>query len=145
MIREVATITEVGADYLLVTTELKTGCSGCAQQSTCGAGIISKAFSDRRAAFRVNKPGDSHFSVGQTVELLLPEQMLTQASLLIYGLPLVVLLLSAATLQGGLGLHEGISIAGSLIAFGASFWGLKRWFKMRDLQVSQLLQVQQIH
>ena len=145
MIREVATITEIGADYLLVTTELKTGCSGCAQQTTCGAGIISKAFSDRRAAFRVQKPDTGDFHEGQTVELLLPEQMLTRASLLIYGAPLVVLILSAATLQGLLGINEGFSIIASLIAFGASFWALKRWFKMRDLQVSQLLQVQQIH
>ncbi|RUO57880.1 SoxR reducing system RseC family protein [Pseudidiomarina insulisalsae] len=143
MIREVALVQAVTDDYLEVTTELKTGCGGCAQQSTCGAGIISKAFSDRRARFRVARPAGD-FQVGETVELLMPEQALTKASLLIYGLPLVALFAMAALTQGLLALSEGVAILLSLGAFAGSFVLLKRWYQMRDLRVTQLLQVRQL-
>ncbi|MFC0444715.1 SoxR reducing system RseC family protein [Pseudidiomarina halophila] len=145
MIREVAIIKTVEQDTLLVTTELKSGCSGCAQQSNCGAGIISKAFSDRRAEFRVAKPAGMNFTAGEQIELLLPEQMLTRASLLIYGVPLMALLITAIVAQLLFGISEGRAILLSLAGFAASFWGLKRWFQMRDVKVSQLLQVQQLH
>lgn len=144
MIREVAIVQAVEAEYLEVTTELKTGCGSCAQQSTCGAGIISKAFSDRRATFRVARP-EGQFTVGETIELQMPEQALTQASLLIYGMPLVVLLAVAIIAQSVFGLSEGISIIAALIGFAASFVALKRWYQMRDLHVSRLLEVRQLH
>lgn len=144
MIREVAVVQAIEADYLEVSTELKTGCGGCAQQSTCGAGIISKAFSDRRATFRVARP-EGRFTVGETVELLMPEQALTQASLLIYGIPLLTLITIAVLAQGIMGISEGVSIIVAMIGFAASFIGLKRWYQMRDLQVTQLLQVRQLH
>lgn len=143
MIRELATIQTIADDYLEVSTELKTGCSGCAQQNTCGAGVISKAFSDRRATFRVNRPA-GQFNVGEQVELLLPEQMLTRASLLIYGVPLVALLAVAILSQSLLGLTEGVSILAAFAAFAGSFLALKHWFKRRDVQVSQFLKVQQL-
>lgn len=143
MIREVAEITAIYPDSLQVTTELKTGCSGCQQQSTCGAGIISKAFSDRRAEFLVQRPAGS-FSVGQQVELLLPEAVLTRFSLLIYIVPILVLLLSAILLTQVLQWPEGQAIIGSLMTFAASFWLLRRWLHLSDVQVTQLLSVQQI-
>lgn len=123
MIREVAIIKTVEQDTLLVTTELKSGCSGCAQQSNCGAGIISKAFSDRRAEFRVAKPAGMNFVAGEQIELLLPEQMLTRASLLIYGVPLMALLITALVAQLLFGISEGSAILLSLTGFAASFWG----------------------
>lgn len=143
MIRELATIQTIADDYLEVSTELKTGCGSCAQQNTCGAGVISKAFSDRRATFRVNRPA-GEFSVGEQVELLLPEQMLTQASLLIYGVPLIALFLMAVLSQSLLGFSEGVTIIAAFTAFIGSFWALKQWFKRRDIQVSQFLKVQQL-
>ena len=143
MIRELAEVVAVSEHSLRVSTELKTGCGSCAQQSTCGAGIISKAFSDRRAEFDVRKP-EGQFHQGQLIELLLPEQALTQLSLLLYGLPLLALMATAIVLSGVAGLTEGWVIIGAFISFGLSFYGLKHWLHHRDVQVSQLLSVQQI-
>ena len=75
----------------------------------------------------------------------MPEQALTQASLLIYGLPLIALLSVAIIAQTLFGLSEGVSIVAALIGFAASFVALKRWYQMRDLQVTQLLEVRQLH
>lgn len=143
MIRELAEVVAVSEHSLRVSTELKTGCGSCAQQSTCGAGIISKAFSDRRAEFDVRKP-EGQFQQGQLIELLLPEQALTQLSLMLYGLPLLALMATAMVLGNITGITEGWVIIGAFISFGFSFYGLKRWLHHRDVQVSQLLSVQQI-
>ncbi len=144
MIREIAEIVAVEKQRLVVSTQLKTGCGGCAQQNTCGAGIISKAFSDRRAEFSVSRPaGDFH--VGQQIELLLPEVALTKFSLLMYGIPILTLLLIASVLSNVAWMSEGWVIIAAFVGFGLSFKGLRSWMKKRDLQVSQLLSVQQIH
>lgn len=143
MIRELAEVVAINTDTLRVSTELKTGCGSCAQQSTCGAGIISKAFSDRRAEFEVRKPA-GQFYLGQHIELLLPEQALTQLSLLMYGVPLLALMLSAIVLGQVTMLSEGWVILSAFASFALSFYGLKRWLHHRDVQVSQLLSVQQI-
>lgn len=143
MIRELAQIISVETEQLVVTTELKSGCGSCVQQSTCGAGIISKAFADRRAEFRVQKPA-GNFYPGQQIELLLPEQAITQYSLLLYGAPIFVLLAVAVLLtQAGI-MSEGWVILWAFVGFGLSFVGLKRWLHHRDIQVSQLLSVKQI-
>ncbi|RUO41191.1 Fis family transcriptional regulator [Pseudidiomarina aestuarii] len=142
MIREHAHIVAVEANYLLVSTQLKTGCGSCQQQNTCGAGIISKAFSDRRAEFRIAKPEQGQFRAGEMVELLLPETALTKLSLLLYGTPLTALLGVAVLTTSALQWPEGAVILASLLAFGLSFWSLKRWLKKHDLRVNQLLTIQ---
>ncbi|MGI0152285.1 SoxR reducing system RseC family protein [Pseudidiomarina sp. WS423] len=143
MIRELAEVIAVDESSLLVATQLKTGCSGCAQQNTCGAGVISKAFADRRAQFRVAKPmGD--FRVGEQLELLLPEQTLTHFSLLMYGLPIVVLTLLAMLLTKFTSWPEGWIILTAFAGFGLSFIGLKKWLSQRDIQINKQLKVEQI-
>ncbi len=143
MIRERAEVVQVESDYLLVTTQLKTGCSGCAQQTVCGTGIISKAFADRRAAFRVLKPA-GQFYVGQHIELLLPEDALSRFSLLVYVVPLFSLFMLAWITGHLLHWPEGWVIVSSFIGFSMSFYLLKHWLQKRDIQVMQLLSVQQI-
>lgn len=143
MIRELAEVIAVESNFLLVSTELKTGCTGCAQQNTCGAGVISKAFSDRRAEFRVHKP-EGQFSPGQQIELLLPEQALTRYSLAVYLLPILVLLLIAIATGQLLLWSEGWVILSAFSGFAFSFYLLRHWLQQRDIQVAQLLSVQQI-
>jgi sigma-E factor negative regulatory protein RseC len=144
MIRERAEIIAMHDDYLTVSTELKSGCGGCAQQNSCGAGIISKAFADRRAQFIVQRPAGLTLAVGEQVELALPQAMLTRFSLWVYGAPLLVLLLVALMGQLMLGWSEGYVIISALVSFGFSFVLIRQWLKLRDVQVSQLLQIQQI-
>ena len=80
MISERAEIVAIHDDYLTVSTKLKSGCGGCVQQNTCGAGIISKAFADRRAEFIVQRPSGMQFALGDHIELDLPQTMLTSYS-----------------------------------------------------------------
>ncbi|RUO79465.1 SoxR reducing system RseC family protein [Pseudidiomarina taiwanensis] len=143
MVREQAQVIALSDAELTLTTQLKMGCSGCQQQSSCGAGIISKAFSDRRAVFTVPRPLGFNAAIGETVTLELPEQALTRYSLLLYGAPLAALL-GMSLLSQALGTSEGASIVLAFMAMGLSFIGLRKWLRHRDVQVQQLLKVTEI-
>ncbi|TRW49597.1 SoxR reducing system RseC family protein [Aliidiomarina halalkaliphila] len=138
MIRELGEVIEVDGNSVTIATQLKQGCGGCQQQNHCGAGLLSKAFPSRQGTLSIWM--DSTPAVGDTVELLLPEQVMVRFSFLLYLVPLLALFAGAWLGQALLG-SEGISILLGFSAFALSFIGLKRWLKMRDIRVRQLLQV----
>ncbi|EKE84808.1 SoxR reducing system RseC family protein [Idiomarina xiamenensis] len=137
MIRELAEVVAIKPGIVVVSTQLKSGCSGCEQQRQCGAGLLSQVFSDRRAQFEV--PTQGAFSVGDQVELSIPEQHVTRYSLLVYSLPILALLLTALLTGPALNFAEGASILCSFAAMALTFYGLRCWLRYRDLQVQQLL------
>jgi len=135
MIREIAEVVAIDGTRIKVSTALKTGCSGCAQVKTCGAGMLSSLFENRRAEFELET--DLPLQLGDRVELQIPEQVITGFSLLLYGLPLLMLLSSALVLQLALQLPEGTVIVGAFTITGLTFWGLRRYFRGRDVHVTQ--------
>lgn len=135
MIRELAEVVAVDGQRITVSTELKTGCGSCEQQSVCGAGIISKVFSNRQAQFEVIS--SVAVTPGQQVELLIPEQVITRFSLLMYGLPILSLAVVAALLQSLSTLPEGLIILFSFAAMWLSFRGLRRYLRQRDVKLQQ--------
>lgn len=139
MIRELGEVVEVSAGKVVISTHLKSGCSGCEQQSRCGAGLLSKAFPNRRGEFSV--AGNYDFTPGQQVELQLPEQALTRFSLLLYIIPLLALLAGAAIGQLFWPEYEPLSILSGALFMAASFYLLRRYLRHRDVKVQGLLQV----
>lgn len=139
MIREIGEITAVSGQQVTITTALQQGCGGCKQQSHCGAGILSKALPNRRGSVDVwleNPP-----QVGTHVELWLPEKAMLKFSVLLYLLPILMLLAGAVMGEQLFPQQELYGIAFAGIGFAASFIGLKRWLRRRDLQVRELMQV----
>jgi len=122
--KEIAEVTAVEGNRVTVTTELKTACSGCAQVSNCGAGILSKVFADRNAQFTVVT--EQAFRPGELVQLEVPDTAVTRFALLLYGLPILMLLLILLSFAG----------------FALTFWGLKRWFRKRDIQVNAMVKLE---
>ena len=137
--KEIADVVAVNGHKITLTTELKTACSGCAQQSHCGAGLLSKLFADRHTTFVVHST--ETVAVGDRVEVQMSEANFTRYALLMYGMPIVCLLLAAALLTTFTLLPELLIIGLSFLAFGGCFVGLKRWFKNRDVKIQQLLRV----
>lgn len=137
--KEIAEVVAVNGQHITLSTELKSACSGCVQRSHCGAGILSKVFADRNAQFTVHS--DVPVSVGDQVELHMDESDFTRYAILLYGLPIIVLLIIAALLSSLSPLSEGFIIIFSFVAFGATFMALKHRFKQRDVKVQQLIQV----
>ena len=96
-------------------------------------------FADRNARFTVES--DLPVNLGDRVEVVMDESDFTRYALLLYGLPIVGLLLIAALLTHFSPLTEGIVILLAFSGFGAIFVGLKHWFRQRDVKVQQLIQI----
>ena len=137
--KEIAEVVAIDGQRITLSTQLKTACSGCTHNTTCGAGILSKGFADRNARFTVES--DLPVNLGDRVEVVMDESDFTRYALLLYGLPIVGLLLIAALLTHFSPLTEGIVILLAFSGFGAIFVGLKHWFRQRDVKVQQLIQI----
>ncbi|MDV6315345.1 SoxR reducing system RseC family protein [Idiomarina sp. HP20-50] len=140
--KEIAEVVAVEGNRVTVTTELKTACSGCAQVSNCGAGILSKVFADRNAQFTVLT--EQAFAPGDQVQLEVPEAAVTRFALVLYGLPILMLLLVAVLLENMGTLSEGVVILLSFTGFAITFWGLKHWFRKRDIQVNAMVKLETV-
>ncbi|MCH8501753.1 MAG: SoxR reducing system RseC family protein [Aliidiomarina sp.] len=139
MIRELGEVIAVDGHSVTIQTQLKSGCSGCQQQNHCGAGLLAKAFPDRRGVFDVwleNPP-----TVGAQVELLMPEKAMMQFSVLMYLLPIFALFAGAMIGSWLVPAHELVTIGLAAVAFAMSFYGLRRYLRARDARVRTLLQV----
>lgn len=139
MMTEIAEVVAVSGQRVTVATQLKTGCGSCAQQSNCGAGIISKVFANRRANFEVQT--DIPVTPGQQVELLIPEQVITRFSLLMYTLPIAILAIVAGLLQSFSTAPEGLIILLSFASMMLSFLGIKHYLKNRDMRLQQRVSI----
>lgn len=115
-IQEEGVVVAVAADGVWVETQRQSGCQSCSSRGGCGVGIMQKALNRRRHTVRVqtNLP----VQVGDHVRLLLPAAALVQASLLMYFLPLLGLIVGAVVGQTLLG-SNGAAMIGAAIGFFA--------------------------
>ena len=137
--KEIAEVVAIDGHRITLSTQLKTACSGCHHNTTCGAGILSKVFADRNARFTVES--ELPVQVGDQVEIVMDENDFTRYALILYGLPILGLLGIAMLLTQFSTLTEGLIILSSFAGFAAIFMGLKQWFRRRDVKVQQLIQI----
>lgn len=78
------------------------------------------------------------------MQLEVPETAVTRFALLLYGLPILTLLLLAVLLENTGTLPEGFVILLSFAGFAFTFWGLKRWFRKRDIQVNAMVKLETV-
>lgn len=139
MIRETGVVTAVDGNHIEVASQLKSGCTGCVQRNTCGAGLLSKAFPDRTSTIKMQAEGS--FNQGQQVELQMAEAAMASYSLLLYIAPLLALFIGAGVGQWLFAGSELAAIGSGFTMFAFSFVVLKRWLGCRKLQVQQLISV----
>ncbi|MDP5028932.1 MAG: SoxR reducing system RseC family protein [Paraglaciecola sp.] len=98
MIEEVGTIVSVtqehGVQNIWVETAIKTTCSSCQAQTNCGTSVVAKAFSPKKQSIKL--PYEHAVVIGQKVKLGVPEEALLSASLQVYLLPLLGLILGSS-------------------------------------------------
>ncbi|EHZ7122866.1 SoxR reducing system RseC family protein [Vibrio vulnificus] len=97
MMTALATVTQVTPNdhgfEVALSCEQQTSCSSCSSQKSCGTGVVSKAFGNKRLLWHLETQRRLH--VGQVVEIGIPEQSLLQSAMLVYLLPIVAMLLGA--------------------------------------------------
>ena len=102
-IQEEGVIVAVSTDGVWVETQRQSGCQSCSSRGGCGVGIMQKALNRRQHTVQVQT--DLPVQVGDHVRLLLPAAALVQASVLMYFLPLLGLIVGAVVGPSALGLR----------------------------------------
>ena len=118
MIEVRARVVSVDGDFALIETQRESACGHCQQQSGCGTSLLSRFVGNRQSHLRVLNPVNA--GPGDSVMLGLNERALTSASVTLYLLPLLALIIAAIAghfLASWFGLNstEPVSIIGGLL------------------------------
>lgn len=112
MILETGVVVAVESDSLWVETIQKSACEVCVAEKGCGQKFLSK-LAGKTTSIRVllNQRPSKNFTVGQSVTIGIPEDVIVMASLLVYLLPIVAAVAGAALFDGS----DLQSIGGALV------------------------------
>jgi sigma-E factor negative regulatory protein RseC len=131
MIEETGTVKKVKGNEVWIETQIKTTCGTCHVSKNCGTSVVAKAFTAKPELLRLISLYD--LKEGQTVKLGIPEEQLLGASILVYLLPILVLIVSVSCLQFLLPeVHEGWQILFGFTATATSFWQISKFAKKQD-------------
>lgn len=139
MIVETGVVVAVESDSLWVETIQKTACEACVAQKGCGTRVLSK-LTGKTNRIRVLAGGMSlrEIELGQDVDIAIPEDVIVNAALLVYLLPICTAVFTSWLVGSGGDLN---SIAGAL--FGLFAGGLVVSWHSRetrdDLRVNPVL------
>jgi len=122
-IREQGVVVALVTGGVVVETQRQTGCQSCASRGGCGINLMQKALN--RKSHQVRVATELTLGLGDRVQLVLPASALVQASLLMYVLPLLGLMIGALAGQL-LFATNGASILGGALGFGLALLGLSR-------------------
>jgi sigma-E factor negative regulatory protein RseC len=94
MIIEAATVIRVADDSVWVSCDNQAGCQRCAEGRGCGGGVFSRLLGDRLREVRVDRYGH-RLRAGDHVQIGIAEVDLLKASLMMYLVPLLTMLIMA--------------------------------------------------
>lgn len=86
-------VTQVDNQFAWVNTKSKLSCSSCKVESTCGNGILEKYLAGKIFVSKI--PNKLNAKVGDEVKIGIKNSSITKASLMIYWLPLLGLILGS--------------------------------------------------
>ncbi len=81
--------------FIWVETEIKSGCNHCVAKSGCGTGILGAVMGRRRPQLRVEN--NLGVKVGEAVVVAVEDSGIVTGSLLLYLIPLIMMIVGAAT------------------------------------------------
>lgn len=125
MIEEAAIVVAVEQDGVWVATERKTTCGSCSARMTCGQGLLASISSDKKP-HRVKVQTDMSLCEGDQVTLAVSETLLVRSAFLVYMLPLLLMFVSALSLNA-LSVSEPWIIFAALLGFVAGVVGVRRY------------------
>jgi len=112
MLIETGIVSAIQGNNVSVSTQNQLACSSCKAIDSCGNGILEKFFSGK--IFVTEMQNTIGAKIGDKVRIQIPKNSVTQAALVVYILPLVVMIL-AALVASSLGASENWSILSSVI------------------------------
>jgi len=131
---EVGVVVALDGDHALVETRRTSSCGGCAGSSACSS--LSGPKGQRAVTIRALNLTKAR--VGEHVQVVLPEGVVFQAALRVYGFPVLALILGAAAgdaLGGVYGASTAnlVALLGGLTALIGGFLMARRWDRQAAL------------
>ncbi|WP_273428231.1 SoxR reducing system RseC family protein [Marinobacter sp.] len=120
MITETGTVIALKGEQVWVQTISQSACENCSARSGCGQRVLASASGGRANQVLVHNTVSAQ--VGDEVTLGIDEQALLSASLMVYALPLLLMVLASIAghrLSGGM---DAGAIAGAVTGLAAGFW-----------------------
>ncbi len=112
MLEEQGLVTQLVGNSVTVITKNQLACSSCKVAETCGNGIVEKYLSGKMfSSLIINR---LNAQVGDTVIIQIPKSSITKASLIVYFIPLLGIMLFAI-IASWLNQSENITILSSLV------------------------------
>ncbi|AKJ41579.1 SoxR-reducing system protein RseC [Pragia fontium] len=118
MLREWATVIDWQQGIATLRCEQRSGCSSCQSQQTCGTRVLNKL--GPQVVHDLKIPVSQPLSIGQRVELGIPESGVLLSALLVYIVPLLGILLCASVFYSFAG-SDIAAVLGALIGGGLGF------------------------
>jgi len=120
MIEEQAIVSGLEGDLAIIRMQRQSVCSHCELNKGCGTGAIGRLLGHRSKPLAIRN--DYDLKAGDRVLLGLPDRAFLNASLLIYGLPLVALIGGGLMAQWAFAGSELSVIIFSTAGFFAGLW-----------------------
>ena len=124
MLSEPAIVKRRVDDRVEVELVRESACAGCDLNQGCGTGALGRLLGKRKRPLLVSSERELH--PGDRVVLSLPEAALVRVSLLVYGLPLLGMLVGAGVAHLWLALPEWQVVAFGAAGFFLGFRGASR-------------------
>jgi sigma-E factor negative regulatory protein RseC len=131
MITESGRIVAISGDRVWVQTIRASACESCSARSGCGQRVLASASNGRANQILVSNHLKA--SVGDEVTVAIDESALLSASILVYALPLVLMVLGTVVGQQWLPSQDAGAIAGAVAGLVAGF-GIARIIQSRPGQ-----------
>lgn len=92
--KEKAVVIAREEDCIWVETRRQSSCQSCSASKGCGQGLMSRLMPGREHYLRVmdDRIDSDQLAIGETVEIDVPDQLILQASAIVYLVPLLMLL-----------------------------------------------------
>lgn len=92
-VEETGAVVRLNGDYAWVETQRRSTCQSCEVNAACGSGVLSRVLGARRSKVRVRNSLDA--KVGDRVVLGLNQNAMSRGAQLVYGVPLLAMILGA--------------------------------------------------
>ncbi|MEH6469818.1 MAG: SoxR reducing system RseC family protein [Halopseudomonas sp.] len=132
MLTEQGQVIAIEPDGVRVETVRQSGCSSCRSKSVCGQKLLAEIGQGQRFQVLSSNPQQLILQPGDVVELGVEEASFLQASLMVYLMPLLGLVL-ASMVADALGAVESMVVACGVLGLLLGFAGV-RWWSRRDRQ-----------
>ncbi len=138
MIKQQAKVISTDENIVWVEAERKSTCSACKARKGCGTGMLSEHVGKRFSRLSVEKTSD--VTIGQDIQIAIPEEALLEGAFLMYIVPLMVMFFTAAIahfLQFNQFLEIIFGLTGLFVGF---YWVRKKMRTKTDGYKAQILE-----